>query len=518
MQKQMTDNSNNTKRIAKNTLFLYVRMLFLMLISLYTSRVILNALGVEDYGIYNVVGGVVTMFTMLSGSLNAAISRFLTFELGTGNADRLKKVFSTSVTIQAGLAVIFILIAETVGLWFLNEKMVIPEERMIAANWCYQFSIITFAINLLSVPYNASIISHERMSAFAYISIFEAVGRLGIAWCITINPIDRLIFFGAMVAVLSLVVRMVYTFYCKRNFNECKFHFIYDKDLLKQLFSFAGWNLFGNSIGILNTQGIDILSNLFFGVGVNAARGIAQKVNSVMTQFVNNFMMAMNPQITKSYALKDYDYMLQLMYSGARLSCYLLLLFAIPIGFEAEYVLKLWLKIVPDYAVDFVRWTLASTLCLVVGNSILTALLATGKIKRYQIIISIVGSINLPITYVAFKLGFSPVSAYVAYFVTYFILIFVRYKLVKHEVSIDFRGYVINVVFRVIVVTFLASIIPFLILRYMDSSFYRLLINTFASIISVALVVMLVGLTSFEKTFVFNKIKKILKGRLAKKI
>ncbi len=313
----MSDNLANNKRIAKNTLLLYVRMLFLMLISLYTSRVILNALGVEDYGIYNVVGGLVTMFSMLSGSLNAAISRFITFELGTGNTKKLKKIFSSSVTIQAGLAFIIVVFAETVGLWFLNHKMVISEDRLTAANWCFQFSIVNFVINLLSVPYNAAIIAHEKMSAFAYISILEAVGKLVVAWCIIINPIDRLIFFAAMVACIAWGIRIIYTLYCKHHFEECTYHFIYDHDLLKKMFGFAGWTFWGNAAGILNTQGVNILTNLFFGVHVNAARGVAEKINTVTTSFVNNFMTAMNPQIVKSYAQNHNGYMQHLVYSGA---------------------------------------------------------------------------------------------------------------------------------------------------------------------------------------------------------
>ena len=505
------DNSANSKRIAKNTILLYFRMLFLMLVSLYTSRVILNALGVEDYGIYNVVGGVVTMFSVLSGSLNAAISRFITFELGTGNLDRLKNIFSSSVTIQAIIALLVIFLAETIGLWFLNNKMVIPEERLSAANWCFQFSIITFAINLLVVPYTASIIAHEKMSAFAYISILEALGKLVVAWCIVINPIDRLVFFAIMVAVVAWSICLIYAWYCKKHFDECHYHLYYDHDLLKQMFAFTGWTFLGNTAGILNSQGVNILSNMFFGVGVNAARGIAEKVNAVMTLFVNNFTTAVNPQITKSYAKGDEAYLRQLIYSGARLSCYLYLFFAIPIGFEAEYILKLWLKIVPDYTVVFVRWSLASALCLIIGNSILTSLLATGEIKKYQIIISLIGILDFPLTYIAFKLGFSPTSAYILYFVMYFSLIFVRYKLVKVKVPIDFNGYIINVVFRTIIVTLLASMFSFVVIRMMDSSFLRLLTNLIVCIISLSIIIPLMGLTNYEKTYLINKITKLKK-------
>lgn len=278
----MSDNQSNKKRIAKNTLLLYVRMLFLMVISLYTSRVILNALGVNDFGIYNVVGGVVAMFSILSGSLSAAISRFITFELGKKDEEGLKKVFSASVTIQLALSAIIVILIEAVGVWFLNEKMSIPANRMYAANWVLQFSVITFVINLISVPYNATIIAHERMSAFAYISIFEGVGKLAIAFLITLAPFDRLIFYSILMCSIAVAVRLVYGTYCKRHFVECTYHFRWDKELLKRMFGFAGWNFIGATSAILRDQGGNIILNLFFGPAVNAARGIANQVNNAM--------------------------------------------------------------------------------------------------------------------------------------------------------------------------------------------------------------------------------------------
>lgn len=259
----MGNSSENNKRIAKNTLLLYCRMLFLMVVSLYTSRVVLNALGVEDFGIYNVVGGVVATFSVLSGSLSTAISRFITYELGKQNQEKLNKIFSSAITIQAALACIIIMLAETIGLWFLNSKMNIPETRVEAANWVFQFSIFTFAINLISVPYNACIIAHEKMSAFAYISILEAIGKLSIVYLIVISPIDKLIFYAILMCVIALLIRITYGYYCKRHFCECAYHFIWDKQLLKQMFSFAGWNFIGAASGVLRDQGGNILINLF---------------------------------------------------------------------------------------------------------------------------------------------------------------------------------------------------------------------------------------------------------------
>lgn len=318
----MTDTSANNKRIAKNTLLLYFRMLFMMAVSLYTSRVVLNALGVEDFGIYNVVGGVVAMFSMLSGSLSAAITRFITYELGKGNQENLKKIFSSSVTIQIGLAILIIVVAEAIGVWFLNMKMNIPDVRITAANWVFQFSILTFAVNLISVPYNASIIAHERMSAFAYISILEAIGKLAIVFLIVISPMDKLIFYAILMCAVALIVRLAYGVYCKRHFEECTYHFIFDRDLLKHMFGFAGWNFIGATSAVLRDQGGNVVINLFCGPAANAARGIAFQVNNAISGFVTNFMTALNPQITKSYAAGDRKYMMTLIFQGARLSFY----------------------------------------------------------------------------------------------------------------------------------------------------------------------------------------------------
>ena len=347
----MTNTSVNNRRIAKNTLLLYFRMLLTMIVSLYTSRVVLNTLGIEDYGIYNVVGGVVAMFSVISGSLSAAITRFITFELGVGNKESLNKVFSSSVTIQIGLALIIVILAEVVGVWFLNVKMNIPDERMVAANWVFQFSLLTFAISLISVPYNACIIAHEKMSAFAYISIFEAAGKLGVAFLIAVSPIDRLIFYAILICCIAIIIRLVYGIYCKRNFEECSYHFIYDGYLLKRMFGFAGWNFLGAASWVLSNHGGNIVINLFCGPAVNAARGIATRVTSAVQGFSQNFMTALNPQITKSYASGDWQYMMTLIYQGARLSFYMLLLISLPVLLNTHYLLEIWLKVVPEHAV-----------------------------------------------------------------------------------------------------------------------------------------------------------------------
>lgn len=499
------DNSANSKRIAKNTLLLYVRMLFLMLISLYTSRVILNALGVEDYGIYNVVGGVVTMFSVLSGSLSAAISRFLTFELGKEDSERLSKVFSSSITIQVGIALIIVFLAETVGLWFLNTKMVIPENRLVAANWCFQFSVVTFAVNLITIPYNASIIAHERMSAFAYISIIEGLGRLLIAWCIVINPIDRLIFFAAMVAILAWTVSFIYASYCKRNFKECVYHFIYDHDLLKQMFGFAGWNFIGASSAILRDQGGNIILNLFFGPTVNAARAISVKVSTVVTSFVHNFMIALNPQITKSYASGDRDYMFKLIFQGARFSYYILLLLCLPILLNTHYILVIWLKLVPEHTVVFVQLTLIFAMSESLSNTLVTAQLATGRIRNYQIVVGGMQMMNLPIAYICLCLGFIPESVVlVAIIISQFCLA-LRLFMLRKMIGLNVSFYIRKVYLNVLLITFVSSVIPFIVSLGSEETFLNFIILSLLSVLFTLLTEYFLGCTNDERRFVKNK-------------
>ncbi len=501
----MQDTSANNKRIAKNTLLLYFRMLFLMLISLYTSRVILNALGVEDYGIYTVVGGFVMMFSMLSGSLSAAISRFITFELGTGNTEKLKRVFSSSVTIQAGIALVIIAIAETLGLWFLNEKMVIPENRMAAANWCFQFSILTFAVNLISVPYNASIIAHEKMSAFAYISIMEALGKLSISWCISINPIDKLVFYALMVSFLSWIICLIYAIYCRKHFEECIYHFIYDHELLKRMFGFAGWNFIGASSAVLRNQGADVILNLFFGPVVNAARGIAVKMDAVITQFVTNFMMALNPQITKSYASGDMEYMFKLMFKGARYSYYILLLLTLPVILNTHYILVLWLKLVPDHTALFVQLILVLALSESISNPLVTAMLATGKIRNYQLVVGGLQMMNLPVAYICLYFGAIPESVVIVAIVISQLCLAARLYMLRRMINLKVGQYLKDVYLNVIMVTTIAAFIPSVMSLNLSEGFPHFILTSIVSIISTLLVVYFVGCSNSEREYAIVK-------------
>ena len=347
-------NISNTTRVAKNTLLLYMRTILVMVISLFTSRVVLNTLGVENFGIYNVVGGMVAMFAVISGALSSSISRYITVELGKGNdLRRLSIIFSTSVNIQIVIAILIAVLGEIIGLGYIFNKMTIPFERINAAIWVLQCSLLIFCVNLVSVPYNACIIAHEKMSAFAYVSLLEITLKLLVVYLLWISPIDKLIAYALLLVVVAVLIRLVYGFYCKRHFKEATYHFVIDKALTKEMTSFAGWNFLTNTSYIFNTQGVNLLINSFFGLTLNAARGIATQVDAAIMQFVNNFMTALNPQITKSYAAGEYENMNNLICRGAKFSFYLVLLFTLPVYLETEYILRLWLKIVPDNTVVF---------------------------------------------------------------------------------------------------------------------------------------------------------------------
>lgn len=505
----MSNTAENNKRIVKNTLLLYFRTFLTMTIALYTSRVILNVLGVSDYGIYNVVGGVVAMFSVISGTFSSSISRFITYELGSKNSERLQKIFSTSLNIQLIIAAIVILIGELIGVWFINFKMQIPTERLIAANWVFQCSLFTFVINLISIPYNACIIAHEKMSAFAYISILEATLKLIVVYLILLSPLDKLITYAILLFLVALTIRSTYGFYCQRHFNECKYQLIYDKQLSKEMLSYAGWSFLGNSAYMFNTQGVNILINLFFGVTFNAARGIATQVETSIMQFVYNFTVAINPQITKSYASGDKEYMFSLMCKGAKYSYFLLLFFAMPFILEANTILKLWLKVVPEYAPIFLQLTMFGSMAVILGNTMLTAISATGNIKFYQIWVTIVGCLVFPLTWVAYKLGCSVETAYILYAIIYFTLIFVRLYFVKKQLGFQVSVFIKQVLIKILLVSIIASIIPIFISHYVPASSGRLILTIFSSTISSISSILIFGLDHTERYTILTKIKEI---------
>ena len=487
-------------------------MLFLMLIGLYTSRVILKTLGVADYGTYNLVGGVISMFSILTSSLSTAISRFITFELGKGQSERLSRMFSTSVNVQLILGGVVVLLGETIGVWFLNTHLQIPADRMVAANWVLQCAIASFVLGLLMVPYNASLIAHENMNIFAYISILEAVLKLAIVFALYISPYDKLITYAILLFAVSCLICWIYASYCKQHYEECRYHYVYDRPLLKEMTGFAGWNLLGDGSWILNNYGVNILLNIFFGpvtgLVLNAARGIATQVDNIVQSFVRNFMTALNPQITKSYAAGDLEYMHKLVFAGAKYSFFLMMFFAIPICLEAELILKLWLDVVPDYAVIFVRLTLLSSMCVILGNTLITSVLATGKIRNYELVVGLMALSVFPITWIAFEMGATPVAAYIVSFCIYFLLIFVRLYMIKDLIHISAWTYVKEVLLRVVIVGAFALLLPLMVILFHNDSVFRLLAVCFVSIISTFCSILLLGMKREERTMITDMIRK----------
>lgn len=502
----MSDTFANNKRIAKNTLLLYLRTIFVMAISLYTSRIVLQALGVEDYGIYNVVGGIVSMFSLISGSLSGSISRFITYELGHGDKEKLKRIFSTGINIQLFLSLLIVLLAETVGFWFLNFKMNIPTERMGAANWVLHCSALAFVINLISVPYNAVIVAHEKMSAFAYISIFDALLKLLVAYLIIYTSWDKLIYYSILYVVVAIILRLVYGIYCTRNFVESRYQWVHDNNLIKEMSGFAGWTFFSSTAYLFNTQGVNILINLFFNVGINAARGIATQVQSAMMQFVTNFTTAINPQITKLYAAGNITEMKKLVIRGAKFTGLLSLILFLPVLMETDYILQLWLVEVPDHTAAFIRLAIIGTMIDYLGNTLYTACMATGRIRRYVILITSVGCLVFPLTLLCFYLGAPVESTYVIFAVVYIFVDASRLYIMRGLLSFPVGVFIREVVIRILIVSAMAIVLPIAIVMIYPQSFLRLVLTTIITILSSSLATYYIGLTFNERIVVKEKL------------
>ena len=501
----MSNQSANNKRIAKNTLMLYVRTLFVMVISLYTSRVVLQVLGVEDYGVYQVVGGLVAMFSVISSSLSSAISRFITFEIGRGDMERLKRVFSTSIIIQLCLCVIVALAVEIGGLWFMHTEMQIPAGRLDAAEWVLHCSVLTFCLNLLSIPYNACIIAHEHMKAFAYVSVVETVLKLGILFLIVYSPIDSLVTYAILLTVVAALIRLAYTVYCHKHFEETRTKLIFDKSIFKEMFGFSGWSFFNNTSFILNNQGVSMLMNVFFGVTVNAARGIAIQVESAVLQFVNNFTTALNPQITKSYANGDLDSMYKLVCRGAKFSFFSMLILSLPIILEANQILSIWLTKVPEHTVIFVQLSMIMGMCDCIGTTGYTACMATGKLKRYSLTLTPLIVLEFPLSWLLFYYGASVESSYYLYILIKLLVLFVRMYLMQRMIGLNCLMYIKGVFFPIVLTTLFSIILPILIIIFMDEDILRFFILLIVSAISVIVSVLFLGMTRIERNMIIQK-------------
>lgn len=512
----METNSSKSKRIAKNTIYLYLRMILMMVVNLYTSRIILNVLGVEDYGIYNVVGGVVTMFAFLSSSLSSAISRFVTFELGKGNTERLTTLFSTSVNILMFLGVVILVLAEIVGVWFINTHLNIPIDRLDAANWVFQSALLVFLLGMICVPYNAVLIAHEHMSVYAYISLVEVFLKLIVTASLYFSTFDKLKSYSVLLVFVAIIMRLIYSLYCSRKFKECKYRFEINKECIKSMGGFAGWNLLGNGAYLLNTQGVNIITNMFFNVTLNAARGVATQVEGVIRLFVTNFTTALNPQITKSYAAGDLHYMFNLICKGAKYSYILMLFFVVPFLYEADYVLALWLGNIPPYASLFLKLTMIGSLLDILGNSTANAAWATGDVKRYYIYVGFVGLMVFPLSLIFFELGFPAYTSYLAFILIYSILIFVKLYIIKGLLQFPMQKFIKDTLLRIVPTTVIALIIPYPLYLHMEDSFLRLLSICIVSTFAISIIFFFTGLEANEKSIPVKFIDKYIHKKYKK--
>jgi len=504
-------NSANNKRIAKNTILLYFRMLLTMAVTLYTSMVVLKTLGVDDFGIYNIVGGVVVLFSFLNNAMSTATQRFLNFEMGRGAEGNVNRMFSMSMTAHLSIALIVVILSETIGLWFLNTQLNIPADRMNAANWVYQFTILTFCIQIIRVPYNASIIAYEKMSFYAYIGIIEVVLKLIIVFLLLFFGWDKLKLYAVLTCGVAFVVLLLYKTYCNKAFATCRYNFFWDKALYKKLMSFSGWSMFGSVANVGAQQGLNILLNIFFGVAINAAMGIANQVSSAVFGFVSNFQTAFNPQIVKSYAMNDKEYFMNLIFQSSKFSYYLLLLLSIPLLICTDFILQVWLHNVPEYTASFCRLIILFLLVDAISAPLWMSVQATGDIRNYQILIGSLILLNFPLAYLALKLGYPPESVLIVRVLINLLTYAVRIFYLRSKINLPSGKYIRDVVLVVSLVTLLALPLPLLVNHFI-ADWSGLIATTAVALFSTGLCIYTVGLKKNERDvlnrLIMNKIKR----------
>lgn len=508
--------SENNKRIAKNTALLYIRMLLIMSVTLYTSRVVLQVLGVEDFGIYNVVGGIVAMFSFINASMSGATARFLMYEMGENNKNKLRIIFNSALLIHISIALLIILIAETVGLWFLNTRLVIPADRMNAAIWVYQFSILSTVVSVTQVPYNACIIAHEKMDVYAYVEILNVILKLLIVFLLVAGDFDKLIFYALLIFLVSTVIACIYRLYCVRHFDESKLLHQWHFENIKPMLSFSGWDLYGNMSTVARTQGINMLLNMFFGPLLNAASGIAGQVQGAVMSFAGNVVIAVKPQIIKSYAAGEYSRMVSLVMNASKLTFLLLLLLSLPLIVEMHFVLSLWLKTVPEYTVQFCVCTLLFNFFATMSVVVVTAAHATGKVKRPSLINGTLYLSVIPVSYVAFKFGLSPVTSYIFNIIAVIIgLLSNVWTIHKYIPVFSFKNYIYTVFTRCMAV-FLASsgLVWWLKGIIHEEGFFRFIIISIVS----TMVVVLLGFYVVLNKSMRIMIVQYIKNKICKKV
>lgn len=508
----MNNSSDRNKVIAKNTIFLYGRMIFVLLVSLYTTRAILNALGVVDFGVYNVVAGFVSMFAFLNTSMSNGIQRFFNYTIGEGENEKLIQVFNTSLQIQAILAFVVFLLLETIGLWYVCNKMVIPHERFVTAIWIYEFSIISLVLVITQIPCNAAIIAHERMGFFALVSIIDAVAKLVIAIALPYIDRDRLFIFGIYSLSVSFANFLLITIYSRKKFKEIRLSFCFNKSLFSSILSFSGWNVFGTFAFMLRAQGITVLLNFFFGTIVNAAQGVAAQIQSAIQGFSGNIIVAFRPQIVQSYAAGDYERVSKMFFSLSKISFLMLFMLSVPVVFEIDYILNLWLgDAIPNYTSYFTILVLAIMVLLSLHTPIVTIIHASGKMRKFQIATGGITCSILPISWIALKMGGEPGSVYWVSLVVLFINQIVCLKILKDIFPYSIKNYIHLVVLPIMIISTLVIISEFGLVIIMNDSFPRLISVCLTSII-LTLLVTYFTMTRNEKSLtnqlIINKIRK----------
>ena len=508
----MTDNkqNNQNKRMIKNTLFLYFRMILTLSMTLYTSRLVLAALGVNDYGIPNVVAGAVTMFAFMSGSMSSATQRFLSYEQGKTKDNRTNDIFKMSLNIYVIIFFIVIIIAETAGLWFINNKLTIPLDRLYAANWAYQCAIISFGFTMIGIPYLASIISNEKMIAFAYISIFEVSFKLIAVIILGANLGDNLIVYSVLLAIISALVWCLYYFFCRFQLSNTTYSFYWDDILFKKLLGFSGWNLIGNLSLIGMNQGVNILLNIFFGPAINATRAISSQVDIAIRGFSSNLQMSMNPLIIKSYASKEYEYMHLLVFKGAKYSFFLLLFLTLPVLIKTEFILTLWLGTLPDKLIIFCQLALIDSLIVSLSGTLVTAAQANGNIKYYQIFTGGVLLLNVPLSYLFFTLGAKPEVAIMVMIMVSITALVVRLLFLKKMINLSIKKYFQIVLSKIFIVSLICIPTMFYISHLMDKTFIDFLIQCTASSLLLIITIWSFGLDVSERKFIKEKVHSTL--------
>ena len=500
----------DNKRIAKNTLFLYIRMLLIMLVSLYTVRVILQTLGASDYGIYNAVGGIVAMMSFISSTMSSASLRFYAYELGRKDYIRLNQYFNVTIRTYLIIGLGIIAIAETIGLWFVKTQMVIPSERMSAALWVYQFSILSFFLQILMIPYNALILAREKMNIYAYVSIIEVILKLVVVYVLMISPLDKLKLYAVLICCVNFLHTLFYIVYSRSKFEETKIIRYSNSSMTKEVLGFSSWNMFGTLASVCRSQGVNILLNVFFSPVVNASRAIAYQVNSAVAMFVTNFYTAVRPQITKLYATGEIDSMMDVVFKSSRFCYFLAIFLVIPVIIQAPAILDIWLGEAPEYSVLFTRLVLVLALVESIGYPFHASVAATGNIKNYQITVGGCHLLTLPISYILFKFECAPAAAMVVSVVTATFAQFARIYYMKKLLRMPVRKYFKEVIEKCLLVTLLAIVIPVILHECImqDRVFCRLLIVSLSSFASSGLIIYTVGMTSAERILFKDFIRK----------